>query len=259
MKRIIAAILSALLCMGLLAGVSLAERPTAVAHKVCQPLTIDGDLNDWDLSSPIEINTVDQVIRDGNVWIGPQDCSCIVYVMWDEVNLYLAVDVTEDSPFGAADMLPLDKEDNFKLFLSTDPTANPDRQTFESNDFLVYFLIDNNFWDTAIDRSMVPKEYRKHFKSKGVDGGENALPDMEKAIQKTTTGFIYEAAIPFASFSNDDIPVYTPAVGDTVGFDFVITDIAYPCPGTEYVPQLAWTGDLNININPSLWGLLAFE
>ena len=43
----------------------------------------------------------------------------------DETNLYLAVDVTEDTPFGAIEMLPLDGEDNFKIYISTDPAADP--------------------------------------------------------------------------------------------------------------------------------------
>ena len=52
--------------------------------------------------------------------------------------------------------------------------------------------------------------------------------------------------------------MYTPAVGDTVNFNFAITDISYPCPGTEYIPQMAWTGTLDINTNPSLWDRLTF-
>ena len=47
-------------------------------------------------------------------------------------------------------------------------------------------------------------------------------------------------------------------IGDTVNFNFLITDIDYPCPGTEYIPQIAWTGDLNMNYNPSVWGRLTF-
>lgn len=45
--------------------------------------------------------------------------------MWDEENLYLAADVTEDTPYGAIEMLSLDGEDNFKVYISTDPTADP--------------------------------------------------------------------------------------------------------------------------------------
>ena len=55
-------------------------------------------------------------------------------------------------------------------------------------------------------------------------------------------------------FSNKKIEVYTPQAGDTLSCNFAITDISYPCPGTEYIPQLAWTGTQKINKTPSEWG-----
>ena len=137
-------------------------------------------------------------------------------------------------------------------------SADPARTEYGTNDFLLYLIVDNNYWDTAFDRSMVEKDLLERFTTKGMDGGEDVLTGYEKATVLTTTGFIYEAVIPWSNFSNSRIPVYTPAAGDTVNFDFAITDISYPCPGTEYIPQMAWTGTLDINTNPSLWGRLTF-
>ena len=105
---------------------------------------------------------------------------------------------------------------------------------------------------------MVPKDARKRFVSVGMNGGQNVLEGYQVASTETTTGFLYEAVIPWSCFANEKIPVYIPAIGDTVNFDFAITDISYPCPGTQYIPQMAWTGDVNINENPSLWGRLTF-
>lgn len=231
---------------------------SATAFKAVDGITVDGDLSEWNLSSPIRIEDAAQIIRDESFWQGPMDCSCVVYVMWDENNLYLAVDVTEDTPFGASEMLELDHQDNFKLFLSTDPSADPNRETYGTNDFMIYLIVDNLYWDTGIDRSMIEKDARERFVSKGMSGGEDVLEGYERTAVTTTTGFIYEAAIPWSNFSNENIPVYTPAAGDEINFDFAITDISYACPGTEYIPQLAWTGDININTNPSLWGRLTF-
>lgn len=222
------------------------------------PIVIDGNLDDWNTSSPIVIDQEAQVIRDVSFWQGENDLSATVYVTWDEENLYLAADVTEDTPYGAIEMLPLDGEDNFKVYISTDPTADPARTAYGTNDFLLYLIVDNSYWDTAFDRTMVEKDLLERFTTKGMDGGEDVLTGYEKASVLTTTGFIYEAVIPWSNFSNAKIPVYTPAVGDTVNFNFAITDISYPCPGTEYIPQMAWTGTLDINTNPSLWGRLTF-
>lgn len=258
MKKTMTALLLTLVML-LCAACASADHPSATAHKAETPLVIDGNLDDWDLSSPIVINREEQVIRDVSFWQGEMDLSCTVYVMWDENNLYLAADVNEDSPYGAIEMLELDGEDNFKLYLSTDPAADPARTEYGTNDFLLYLIVDNGYWDTAFDRTMVAKENLQRFTTKGMDGGEDVLEGYEKASVLTSTGFIYEACIPWSNFSNAKIPQYTPAVGDTVNFNFAITDISYPCPGTEYIPQMAWSGNLNINTDPSLWGRLTFE
>ena len=89
---------------------------------------------------------------------------------------------------------------------------------------------------------MVEKDLLERFTTKGMDGGEDVLTGYEKATVLTTAGFIYEAVIPWSNFSNSRIPVYTPAAGDTINFNFAVTDISYPCPGTEYIPQMAWAG-----------------
>lgn len=259
MKRTLRILSLALALLLTITGCALAEQPVAVAHQAQGAVTIDGSLDEWDLSSPIVIDQMEQVIRDAQAWEGTQDLSCTVYLMWDAENLYIAVDVTEDTPFGAIEMLPLDGEDNFKLFLSTNPDDDPARTEFATNDFLTYLIVDNLYWDTAIDRSMVPKEERERFVSIGMDGGLNVLEGYTAAAQETDGGFIYEALIPWACFSNENIAVFVPEQGDTVNFNFAITDISYPCPGTQYIPQMAWTGDININTDPSLWGRLQFQ
>ena len=100
-------------------------------------------------------------------------------------------------------------------------------------------------------------ENRMRFISKGMDGGENVLEGYEVAATPPTTGFIYEARIPWTCFSNEQIAVYTPEAGATVNFNFLITDISYPCPGTEYIPQIAWTGTKEaMDTDPSSWGRL---
>ena len=101
---------------------------------------------------------------------------------------------------------------------------------------------------------MVPKENRERFVSVGMDGGESVLDGYQCAVEMTTTGFTWEAVIPWACFSNKSVEGHAPQAGDTLSCNFVITDISYPCPGTEYIPQMAWSGNLNINTNPSLWG-----
>lgn len=249
-------LLTGIMAVMLLAVPALAEetaRPGITAHKA-NGVVIDGSLDEWNLDSPAVVADAAQIIRDAVFWQGPNDCSAKFYLSWDEENLYMTADVTEDTPLGAIEMLPIDGEDNLKLCISTDPSADPERQEYGANDFLVYFVMDEGYWDTAIDRSMVPKDARQRFVSVGMDGGESVLDGYECAVQPTATGFIWEAVIPWTCFSNKKIEVYTPAAGDVLSCNFAITDISYPCPGTEYIPQMAWSGNQKINTNPSLWG-----
>lgn len=246
-----------MLCSAALAET--AQTPSITAHKA-NGITIDGDLSDWDLSSPAVLEDPAQVIRDVVFWQGPSDLSAKVYAAYDEDYLYLAFDVTEDTPFGAIEMLPLDGEDNVKVYLSTNPSDDPARTEYHTNDFLLYLITDGEYYDTAFDRSMVPKDYRERFISAGMDGGEDVLTEgYEAKAVASTTGYIWECKIAWANFANKKIEKYTPASGDTVKFDIAFTDISYPCPGTEYIPQIAWCGNQGINTNPSLWGNLVFE
>lgn len=258
MKRTAVFVASLVVVLALCTGVYAQEitTPLAYAFKAASPLSVDGDLTEWITRSPIVINDISQVIRDANNWLGPDGTSCTVYVMWDEDNLYLAADVMTGSRFEVIEGLPLNRVDNFMVYISTNPELDPNRTAFDTRDFLLYLITDNNWWDTAFDRSMV--ENRERFSSVGMDGGEDVLQGYEKAVQVTSRGFIYEAVIPWINFSNNRIPVYAPKAGDVIKFDFVITDTEMACPGTEFVPQLAWTGDSRINTNPSLWGNLMF-
>ncbi len=256
MKKLIKiiAVALAVLTLAVPAMAETAARPNITAHKA-NNIVIDGSLEDWNLDSPAVVEDASQVIRDLVFWQGANDCSAKFYLSWDEENLYIAADVTEDTPLGAIEMLEIDGEDNLKLYISTDPTADPERTEYATNDFLVYFIMDEGYWDTAVDRSMLPnKDVRQRYVSMGMDGGESVLDGYQCAVQMTATGFTWEAIVPWTCFSNKKIAVYTPAVGDTLSCDFAITDISYPCPGTEYIPQMAWTGTQKINSNPSEWG-----
>ena len=237
-----------------------AERPSIVAHKA-NGIVIDGDLSDWNLDSPAVVDKDEQVIRDYNMWMGVEDLSAKFYLAWDEDNLYMAAQVNEDTPLGAIEMLPIDGEDNLKLYISTNPDSDPARLEYDTWDWLIYLIMDEPYWDTAIDRSMVTKDKALRFISTGMDGGESVIEGYECGVQMTTTGFNFECVIPLYNLSGENpnvkrctIEKYVPKVGDVLLCNFAITDIDYPCPGTEYIPQMAWYGNEYIQYSPSLWG-----
>jgi len=194
MKKILAALALALAVVVLCAAALADETPTIIAHKAATPIVADGDLSDWDLSSPAVMDNAYQVIRDVSFWQGENDLSGKVYVAYDEENLYLAFDVTEDTPFGAIEMLPLDGEDNVKIYISTNPADDPARTEFHTNDFLMYLIADgqDDGYCTAFDRSMVAKDYRERFISKGMDGGEDVLTGYQTKAVASATGYVWE-------------------------------------------------------------------
>lgn len=233
------------------------EHVTATAWKVLEPIVIDGDLSEWNTSTPLTLEDESQLIRDGDYWNGPDDLSAKVYLMWDESSLYIGAEVTEDTPFGAIAMLPIDDNDNFALYISTNPDADSERTAYEATDFRLILVTDDLYWDTAFDRSAVSD--LQMFWSKGMDGSQDVLTGYERVAQPTEVGYVLEMKIPWSNFSNKNIPLFVPSEGLSIGFDFVITDIAYPCPGTEFIPQIAWTGSAALLHNPSVWGVLTFR
>ena len=149
------------LALCLLMGVAMAEQATATAHKA-NGIVLDGKLDEWNLNDPIildggpvvmldaayaawnngdaEYNS--QLVRDEHFWNGPDDLSAKVYIAWDETYFYIGADVTEDSVFGAIEMLPMDGMDNFQLYLSTNPADDPARTEYATNDFKVFLILD---------------------------------------------------------------------------------------------------------------------
>lgn len=256
-RRSAIALALALSFMCLQPAVLAANTARADAYNAASPITIDGSLGEWNTTSPLVLAEQSQLVRDAEIWGGPMDLSARIYVMWDDMNLYIGADVTEDTPFRSAEMLALDAQDSFVLYFSTSPKADPKRTAYDSTDFRVILLIDSDYWDTAIDRTMVADT--KGINTNGMNGGESVLAGYRCAAQRTTLGFTYEAVIPWKNFASADLPVFVPVVGDSIGFDFVINDTQYPCPGEEYIPQIAWSGNAALATNPSVWGILSFK
>ena len=259
-----------------------AARPAIVAHKA-NGIVIDGDLSDWNRDSPAVVDQREQVVRDlltsggADYWGGPIDLSAIFYLAWDEEYVYFAADVTEDTPLGAtADMRPMDEMDSLMLWISTNPESDINRTNYDTWDWMIQFLMNyeetmkyGEPMDTYIDRNMVAEKQR--FVSLGQElGGSNVLPHYEPEVQETTLGFTFECRFAWADLSGENeltkrcpIEKYVPKAGDVLLCNFGISDIDYPCPGTEYIPIMAWSGGNvggtaysyeYIKQYPALWG-----
>lgn len=75
MKKKLAAFLAMMMALVTMSSAAMAEEetPTITAHKA-NAITIDGDLSDWDLSSPAVLEDASQIIRDLSFWQGRMIC-----------------------------------------------------------------------------------------------------------------------------------------------------------------------------------------
>lgn len=232
------------------------SKEAAICWHITEKVTVDANLKEWNTSTPLKMNRQEQLIRDANQWSGEEDLSAEVYLMWDETSLYLAAKVLDDTPFMYREGFPPDLADALVMHFGTNPGSNPDRATYESTDFRLTLIIDDYYFNTGLDRSMVSD--KKGMDTKGDAGDEQVLTGYEYDVAEIKGGYVFEAKIPLANFSNDQIPVMQPGEGIEIGFDISMFDLDFPCPGIA-TARMAWTGGEDIDVNPSKWGILVFK
>lgn len=231
-------------------------RSETIAWEVVNGITINGDLSEWNLSSPVVLDEASQLIRGANFWDGPVGVSGTFHFMWDAENLYIGAVVFDDGPFMAREGFPPDQADAIGIFLSTSPEADPNREAYESTDFQVLFVVDAYSYNTGLYRDMVADP--KGIETAGIYGYEQVFDGYEVATVETEGGYVYEAKFPLHNLANDQIPVLVPVAGLSIGFNVELVDIDMPCPGVACT-VLAWTGTEKITSSPAEWGVLRFE
>jgi hypothetical protein len=127
----------------------------AKAWRAYSGIAINGDLEEWNKTSPISIKMEKQLFRDANQWFGETDLSADVYVMWDAHNLYIAAVVNDDTPFMYREGFPADLADSLVIYMGLNPASDPVRTSYDPTDFRVLLILDDYLFNTAIDRSMV--------------------------------------------------------------------------------------------------------
>ena len=94
--------------------------PDLVATGLTEPLTIDGDLTDWSEMPCAEVNTAEQVTLGlPDDWEGKGDLSSRVCYAWDQNNLYVGFEVTDDAIVQKHTGSSLWRGDHVELWLDT--------------------------------------------------------------------------------------------------------------------------------------------
>lgn len=236
-------------------GLSLGGWAQAVAYRAETPPKIDGDLAEWVQTSPLVLDREEQVIKDLPYWAGPDDSSGTFYLMWDEMNLYLGAYIVDDVPFVRFMPFGLTDIDGIVFYLSTNPNASPDRILYDSTDFRIVFAIDNDLFDTGIDRDKVL--FKKGIDTKGMGGYEATLSDYEVALVENEQGYVLEMRIGLSCFTSDSLPLLTLEVGMELGFNLELLDLDTACPGSVATWMVWHLG--NPSASPREWGTLRLE
>lgn len=232
------------------------EKLNINAPKAPEEVVIDGSLDEWNLDSSADVTEKEQLVRDEGQWTGPEDLNLNVYAMWDEENLYIAAKILDDTPFMYREGFPPDMADSLVVFISTDPTADPERTEYAAEDFRITMVIDDYYFNTGIDRDMIADD--KGFESIGADGDEQVLDGYECAVEEIDGGYTFEAVIPWSNLSNDEIPVFVPEAGMVTAFEIGMFDLDFPCPGVA-TARMQWAGNsMDVDTDPSMWGTITF-
>jgi len=183
------------------------------------PDAIDGDLSDWNLEAmtPAVLDAVEQLYFGQETWTGPEDCSGKFYLLWDDVNIYMAV-VVKDEKLSmnktGGDIWNADAVEI--LFATTDARADHSW----SNPTIHYqygFNANNQKWNWC-----------------NMDGPGQSEPDyLQIASSVTADGYICEASIEYGQMLSLDF-----SAGNTIGFHAVLDDT----DNSDAELQMTWTG-----------------
>jgi uncharacterized protein (TIGR01370 family) len=180
-----------------------------LAQRVDTPPVTDADLSEWQTLTPTA--SIDQAANVGFVekpelaWTGPGDLSAQAWLRWDDENLYLAMDVTDDALVQRLWGEGIWKGDHVELWLDTQLQADFDEDVAGDDDFQL------GFSPGSADGTVAP----------GIAIWQPALlrADYEAKIQYASQlnnhGYQFEAAIPW-ELLNADRPRAGLAYGITI-------------------------------------------
>ncbi len=164
------------------------------------PDAIDGDLSDWNLEAmtPVVLDVVEQLNSGQANWDNPGDLSGEFYLLWDDVNVYIAVVVKDDKLSMNKTGGNIWNADAVEIFFSTTNAVAGHAEHYQ------YGFNANEqkwIWDAM--------------------GGPTGFePDyLQIASSETADGYILEASISYGEITPLDW-----SVGSVIGFHPVIDD-----------------------------------
>lgn len=212
----------------------------AEARRAQRPVTVDGNLADWDFADPIPLLCDNQLhAPDGYAWT-PANLSGVAKFAWDERGLVFAARVRDDRHVANTTGEQTNEGDSLVLALHPgNRVGGTDAQAFE-------WLV-----STAVPGGGSGKHtlYRPPAKSGGLASGQLAKDSSvyELAIVRQGDITAYELRVPWSETGG-----LTPAVGVKAGLSLQLFD----ADGAGTPAVMTWGGGLRPAWSPSGFGVL---
>ena len=164
-------------------------------------VAIDGRLDDWSSVAPRPMGARWQVTDNPKEWTGPGDCSATVRLAYDDANLYVAMDVTDDVLMSEGRAAW--QRDGVEVFIDPRPAGQR----------VIGF--EGACRQVAVP---LPEPGKPAVAEVGPAGAKPALK-VRAACRRRAGGYIVEIAIPIAA-----LPGVKAAAGAAVRMDFAVND-----------------------------------
>lgn len=173
------------------------------AVRAKQTPKIDGELSEWKGAMPFVLNQANQIKQISN-WGGPGDLSGKGYLMWDNANLYLALEVTDNQHFQNGVGSDIWQGDGIQFTIDPGRISGPGSIGYHEIGFALSGTeVVNWRWIAA----------------SGFDVG--SVTNFVGAIRRDGTKTTYEAAIPWSELVPGSMEL---KAGTLLGFSLLIND-----------------------------------
>lgn len=196
-------------------------------------IRIDGKPDDWVGKLDAAISDVNQVSENPGNWTGAVDNSGLAGIQGDTDNIYLGIEVTDDSVVTSDDDNAVYSGDSVEFFL------NP-------------WLLEPRQKEAYIFFASPPDS--KHPARWGCPYSQVRTEEMKVAASATPTGYFIEMAIPLSVLNAKG---WNLQKGTWLGFDVNINDKDRR-ENTSRKHVMTWNGTVENSIKPELYGIAIF-
>jgi len=213
----------------------------AEAYRVAKPPKIDADLSDWALKCPIPLIGTNQlkVLEPDYQWT-PANLNGVAYLVWDNANLYVAVEVMDDAHHAAGDGETVTEGDS--VILAFDPSnRDPDAARQAS---AYYVSAKKPGIGSGVHTLFRPAQHAGG-RPAGHLARDSSVYDI--AVKPGNGTCVYELRMPWSELGG-----MAPVFGGKLGFAIQLND----SDGKGLAAQLNWGGGLSPVWSPSRFGVI---